>query len=108
MSIELCISSHNFRLDFILFFKVFRFDDLIVSAPFEFYNDEDIEYGGAVYIYYSNGKRQIRGANAKVFREPIVLRIQGAHSQFGTALTKLGNLNNDPQNFQGILSVNNF
>lgn len=75
---------------------------MIVSAPFEFYYEEDIEFGGAVYIYYSAGRRQMRGLNADVFLDSIVLRIKGAHAQFGAALTKLGNLDNDVHGYQGI------
>ncbi|KAI1721252.1 integrin alpha domain-containing protein [Ditylenchus destructor] len=78
------------------------FDDLIVGAPFEFHYEEDVEFGGAVYVFYSNGKSQPRGSNANVFRKPIILRVQGAHFQFGAALTKLGNLDNDPNGYQDL------
>lgn len=103
-----------------------------MSAPFEFYFNEEEEYGGAVYVYYSRylhkekschglaelfshstgllihhyfrGKRQARGDNHLVFHDPIVLRGSEAHSQFGMSLTKLGNIDNDPHNYEGILS----
>lgn len=74
------------------------FDDLLVGAPFEYSSDSA---SGAVYVFFSNGAKQSREASAKVFRPPLVLRARSAHSQFGAALTRLGNLDNDPRGFQG-------
>jgi hypothetical protein len=75
------------------------FDDLIISAPFEFHTINDIEYGGAVYIYYSNGRQQEKGEDSQVFRDPIILRGNGIHSQFGLSLASLGNLDGDERGF---------
>ncbi|KAI6201755.1 FG-GAP repeat protein [Aphelenchoides besseyi] len=76
------------------------FDDLIVSAPFEFHFDEDLEHGGAVYVFFSNGKKQARGDEEKVFRDPIVLRSSGdLYSQFGMSLAALGNVDSDKQGY---------
>ncbi|KAI6177257.1 FG-GAP repeat protein [Aphelenchoides bicaudatus] len=76
------------------------FDDLIVSAPFEFHSIEDIEFSGAVYIYYSNGRQQAKGEDSKVFREPIVLRGNGVKTQFGMSLAALGNIDGDDKHFE--------
>ena len=65
-----------------------RFDDLLVGAPFEFWLDEQLELGGAVYVFYSRGERQPRGANHRVFLEPVILRGRQPHSQFGTSLAR--------------------
>ena len=53
---------------------------MLVGAPFEYHFDEDIEFGGAVYVFYSNGRRQKgRQSSDAVFRrDPIVLRGNGA------------------------------
>lgn len=59
------------------------FDDLLVGAPFEYFQDENNELGGAVYIFYSRGAKQPKDASHRVFLEPLVLRVGAAHSQFG-------------------------
>ncbi|KAI6239094.1 Integrin-alpha2 domain-containing protein [Aphelenchoides fujianensis] len=77
------------------------FDDLIVGAPFEFFFDEDLEYGGAVYVFFSNGKQQAKGDEHLVFREPVILRGNGGlHSQFGLSLAALGNVDSDEKGFE--------
>lgn len=73
---------------------------MIISAPFEFHLIDDIEFGGAVYIYYSNGRQQAKGEDSQVFREPIILRGNGLHSQFGLSLASLGNLDGDERGFK--------
>ena len=81
------------------------FDDLLVGAPFEYHRDESgKERGGAVYVFFSRGARQTRGKGQQqyaVFRKPLVLRGRSAHSQFGAALGRLGNLDNDANGYQG-------
>ncbi|KAI3413533.1 hypothetical protein GPALN_011023 [Globodera pallida] len=78
------------------------FDDLLVGAPFEFQPNSDgtALAGGAVYVFYSTGVRRQKGASAQVFRAPLILRGAGVHSQFGAALTRLGNVDNDPEGLQ--------
>lgn len=85
----------------------FSFDDLVVGAPFEYHQREDgLEQGGAVYIFYSRGVRQLASdANSNVFHEPLILRGRSAHSQFGASLSRLGNLNNDPNKYQGLRCI---
>ncbi|CAD5215518.1 unnamed protein product [Bursaphelenchus okinawaensis] len=75
------------------------FDDLIVSAPFEFHFEEDLEYGGAVYVYYSKGRKVNLGQEYDVFHEPIILRGPGLHSQFGLSLTSLGDIDRDASHY---------
>ncbi|KAL7078661.1 hypothetical protein ACQ4LE_002530 [Meloidogyne hapla] len=78
------------------------FDDLLVGAPFEyFYDEEENEKGGAVYVYFSKGIKQIKGIPSNsIFYEPVVLRGTTAHSHFGAALAGMGNLNNDLNGFK--------
>ncbi|KAL3090253.1 hypothetical protein niasHS_006705 [Heterodera schachtii] len=76
------------------------FDDLLVGAPFEFHLRSDGASGGAVYVFYSAGVRRQKGDSARVFRAPKILRGTGAHSQFGAALTRLGNVDNDAEGAQ--------
>jgi hypothetical protein len=81
-----------------------------VGAPFEYFAVDHSSsssttadlMGGAVYIFYSRGVKQPKGAGHRVFLEPMVLRGRWPHSQFGAALTGLGNLDNDPKGYQGI------
>lgn len=37
-----------------------------------------------------------------MFLNPIILRVSGAHSQFGISITKLGNIDNDVNGYQGL------
>lgn len=76
------------------------FDDLIVGAPFEFHFEEDLEFGGAVYIYYSKGIKMELGKENQVFHDPIVLRGRGLHSQFGISLANLGDIDKDANGFK--------
>ncbi|KAF7636363.1 Integrin_alpha2 domain-containing protein [Meloidogyne graminicola] len=79
------------------------FDDLLVGAPFEyFFDEEENEKGGAVYVYFSKGIKQQKGEMSSnfVFYEPIVLRGVKSHSHFGAAIAGIGNINNDPKGFK--------
>lgn len=79
----------------------FRFDDLLVGAPFEYSETADGSFGGAVYIFYSSGIRRARHENANVFLKPIKVRGKGIYSQFGLAITRLGNVDGDSNNYNG-------
>lgn len=79
----------------------YRFDDLLVGAPFQYVEDDDGIWGGAVFVYYSRGIQQDRDSNANVFFEPIQLRAKGAHSQFGLSITKLGDVDRDKARLGG-------
>ncbi|CAJ0580785.1 unnamed protein product, partial [Mesorhabditis spiculigera] len=68
------------------------FDDLVVSAPMEQRNDKDGQFGGIVYVYFSQGKERPAGESKFVFEKPVVLKHSGYGSQFGLALTRLGNV----------------
>ncbi|VDK73530.1 unnamed protein product, partial [Onchocerca ochengi] len=59
----------------------------------------DGSFGGAVYIFYSSGIRRARHENANVFLKPIKVRGQGIYSQFGLAITRLGNVDGDSNNY---------
>lgn len=88
----------------IIVFNISRFDDLLVGAPFEYAETTDGSFGGAVYIFYSSGERRARHENSKVFLEPIKIRGWGIYSQFGLAITRLGNIDGDGNNYNGSLS----
>ncbi|CAD5221384.1 unnamed protein product [Bursaphelenchus xylophilus] len=75
------------------------FDDLLVSAPFEFHFEEDLEFGGAVYLYYSKGRRVNPGQEYDVFQEPIILRGRGLYSQFGLSLANVGDIDRDASHY---------
>uniref|UniRef100_A0A915NNY2 Integrin alpha-2 domain-containing protein n=1 Tax=Meloidogyne floridensis TaxID=298350 RepID=A0A915NNY2_9BILA len=81
------------------------FDDLLVGAPFEyFYDEEENEKGGAVYIYFSKGIKLDKGqssSNNLIFYSPIIIRGTTRHSHFGASLASIGNLNNDKNGFKG-------
>ncbi|GMT20838.1 hypothetical protein PFISCL1PPCAC_12135 [Pristionchus fissidentatus] len=76
------------------------FDDLLVSAPFERYVDEDGIFGGTVRVYYSQGIQRAPTDSFSVFHDPIVLRKSDLLSQFGISIAKLGNLDGDLGGFQ--------
>nr|CAD2176210.1 unnamed protein product [Meloidogyne enterolobii] len=80
------------------------FDDLLVGAPFEyFYDEEENEKGGAVYIYFSKGIKLDKGqksSNNLIFYSPIIIRGTTRHSHFGASLASIGNLNNDKNGFK--------
>ncbi|MCP9258136.1 Protein CBR-INA-1 [Dirofilaria immitis] len=75
------------------------FDDLLVGAPFEYSETADGSFGGAVYIFYSSGIRRARHENENVFLKPIKVRGQGIYSQFGLAITRLGNVDGDSNDY---------
>ncbi|VDK85685.1 unnamed protein product [Litomosoides sigmodontis] len=75
------------------------FDDLLIGAPFEYSETVDGSFGGAVYIYYSSGIHRERHENEIVFRKPIKVRSKGIYSQFGLAMTRLGNVDGDNNNY---------
>ncbi|KAF8357198.1 ina-1, partial [Pristionchus pacificus] len=78
------------------------FDDLLVSAPFERYTDEEGVFGGTVRVYYAKGASRDPSdlRSSSVFDEPIVLRKSDLLSQFGISIAKLGNLDGDLGGFQ--------
>ncbi|CAJ0943125.1 unnamed protein product, partial [Mesorhabditis belari] len=69
-----------------------KFDDLIVGSPFEHRNDKDGQFGGVVYVYFSSGVERAKGESKFVFEKPIILKHAGYFSQFGLAITRLGNI----------------
>ncbi|VDN07933.1 unnamed protein product [Thelazia callipaeda] len=75
------------------------YDDLLVGAPFEYAERADGSFGGAVYIFYSSGIRRKRNENVNVFLQPIKIRGRGVYSQFGLAITRLGNVDGDSNNY---------
>lgn len=79
----------------------FRFDDLLIGAPFEYSETVDGTFGGAVYIYYSSGIHRARHENGNVFLKPIKVHSNEVYSQFGLAMTRLGNLDGDSNNYNG-------
>ncbi|GMS89597.1 hypothetical protein PENTCL1PPCAC_11772, partial [Pristionchus entomophagus] len=76
------------------------FDDLLVSAPFERYTDDEGIFGGTVRVYYSKGVDRSAKDSFSVFNDPIVLRKSDLLSQFGISIAKLGNLDGDLAGFQ--------
>lgn len=66
------------------------YTDLAISAPFHSYGDEGFD-NGAVYIYKNNG--------GSAFDLDSTLRPTYAlNGRFGTALSKVGDINNDGYN----------
>lgn len=59
------------------------------------------QYGGAVYIFFSSGKKRSKHENSKVFLEPIKIRGPDIFSQFGLSITSLGNIDDDVNKFNG-------
>ncbi|CAI4226617.1 unnamed protein product [Auanema sp. JU1783] len=76
------------------------FDDLVVSAPFEHRSDTDGHFGGIVYVYFSQGIQRAKSESHLVFHPPVVLKGPPHFSQFGLAITKLGNLDGDKNGYQ--------
>ncbi|VDN59548.1 unnamed protein product [Dracunculus medinensis] len=75
------------------------FDDLLIGAPFEYMENTEQQYGGAVYIFFSSGKKRSKHENSKVFLEPIKIRGPDIYSQFGLSITSLGNIDDDVNKF---------
>ncbi|KHN71986.1 Integrin alpha ina-1 [Toxocara canis] len=75
------------------------FDDLLVGAPFEYTENKEGSFGGAVYIYFSSGQQRERSENAKVFLKPLRIRGVGVYSQFGLSITRLGNIDGDSHKY---------
>ncbi|VDM66495.1 unnamed protein product, partial [Strongylus vulgaris] len=75
------------------------FDDLIVGAPFEHRSDSSGHFGGVVYVYYSQGVERKKFESHKIFYPPIILKMPGPFSQFGLAISKLGNVDGDKDGF---------
>ncbi|CAD6185818.1 unnamed protein product [Caenorhabditis auriculariae] len=71
------------------------FDDLIVGAPFEHRTGSDGQFGGIVYVYFSQGVERKEFESNLVFHPPKVLKNPGFFSQFGLSITKLGNVDGD-------------
>ncbi|CAJ0598713.1 unnamed protein product [Cylicocyclus nassatus] len=75
------------------------FDDLIIGAPFEHRSDSDGHFGGVVYVYFSQGVERKKFESHKVFHSPIILKGPEPFSQFGLAISKLGNVDGDKDGF---------
>lgn len=71
------------------------FDDLIVGAPFEHRTGIDGNFGGIVYVYFSQGVQRQKHESHLVFHPPKVIKNPDFYSQFGLSITKLGNLDGD-------------
>lgn len=74
-------------------------DDLLIGAPFEYIENAEGSFGGAVYIFFSSGRKRARGENSKVFLEPVKVRGRGIYSQFGISITRLGDIDGDSKKF---------
>lgn len=61
------------------------FDDLIVGAPHYFDANPSNPNGGAVFVYFSKGKKQMPSSNDAVFEKPYKL-VGPKSSQFGTSI----------------------
>ncbi|VDK83720.1 unnamed protein product [Cylicostephanus goldi] len=79
------------------------FDDLVIGAPFEHRSDSDGHFGGVVYVYFSQGVERKKFESHKVFHSPIILKGPEPFSQFGLAISKLGNVDGDKDGFNGIV-----
>uniref|UniRef100_A0A8R1DJP9 Integrin_alpha2 domain-containing protein n=1 Tax=Caenorhabditis japonica TaxID=281687 RepID=A0A8R1DJP9_CAEJA len=71
------------------------FDDLIVGAPFEHRTGIDGNFGGIVYVYFSQGVERQQHESHLVFHPPKVIKNPDFYSQFGLSITKLGNIDGD-------------
>ncbi|CAO4370677.1 unnamed protein product [Caenorhabditis nigoni] len=71
------------------------FDDLIVGAPFEHRTGIDGNFGGIVYVYFSQGVQRQKHESHLVFHPPKVIKNPDFYSQFGLSITKLGNVDGD-------------
>ncbi|EGT33551.1 CBN-INA-1 protein [Caenorhabditis brenneri] len=71
------------------------FDDLIVGAPFEHRTGIDGNFGGIVYVYFSQGIQRQKHESHLVFHPPKVIKSPDFYSQFGLSITKLGNVDGD-------------
>lgn len=71
------------------------FDDLIVGAPFEHRSGIDGNFGGIVYVYFSQGVQRKQHESHLVFHPPKILKNPDFYSQFGLSITKLGNVDGD-------------
>lgn len=71
------------------------FDDLIVGAPFEHRTGIDGNFGGIVYVYFSQGVERQQHESHLVFHPPKVIKNPDFYSQFGISITKLGNVDGD-------------
>ncbi|CAI2348463.1 unnamed protein product [Caenorhabditis sp. 36 PRJEB53466] len=71
------------------------FDDLIVGAPFEHRTGIDGNFGGIVYVYFSQGIERQHHESHLVFHPPKVIKNPDFYSQFGLSITKLGNVDGD-------------
>uniref|UniRef100_A0A0M3JA43 Integrin alpha ina-1 (inferred by orthology to a C. elegans protein) n=1 Tax=Anisakis simplex TaxID=6269 RepID=A0A0M3JA43_ANISI len=71
----------------------------LVGAPFEYVEDDEGSFGGAVYIYFSSGEKRKRHENSKVFLKPIKIRGPGVYSQFGLSIAHLGNVDGDSHKY---------
>ncbi|CAI5444358.1 unnamed protein product [Caenorhabditis angaria] len=76
------------------------FDDLIIGAPFEHRTGIDGNYGGIVYVYFSQGIQRAKHESHLVFHPPKILKHPEFYSQFGLSIAKLGNLDGDKNNLQ--------
>ncbi|CAB3401569.1 unnamed protein product [Caenorhabditis bovis] len=78
------------------------FDDLLVGAPFEHRTGIDGQFGGIVYVYFSQGVQRRKHESKLVFHAPKILKHPDFFSQFGISICKLGNVDGDP------IGVNDF